>query len=205
VRALALVPLSAVAVVVSACGADERAASPEPTTPTIESVAAPPPTPPPPPPPQAPAVECDPAKAPGYRLCRGDRVTIERRVGGRWRAVARHPRAEVVHGMVQGHWREAWLSPDGRTLLAQWSSECEIPIAFFLPATGGSLRPVTGERDWRTSPESLARGWAPDGRARVLLLQGACAAGHPEPGAYLIDPRTGELERVGPLPERYSY
>ena len=43
-----------------------------------------------------------------------------------------------------GHWESAQLSPDGRTVLAQWSAECEIPIAFLIPVAGGKPRPVAG-------------------------------------------------------------
>ena len=134
-------------------------------------------------------------------MARWTRATIERKAGGRWQRVTVQPRRALYLNMVHGHWRDAWLSPDGTTLLAQWSGECEVPTAFFVPAAGGHLRPVTGERDWRNSPESVGGGWARDGRARVALLGGACGVGHPEPGEYLIDPKTGALEHVGPLRE----
>jgi hypothetical protein len=169
--------------------------------------------------------ECVPARAPGFRLCAHEeqrpcsqaeaaaercvagswiparqRATIERLIAGRWRVVVRQPPHQALRNLVVGHWSEAWLSPDGRTLLAQWSSECEVPTAFFVRAAGGRLRPVTGERDWRDAPESLALGWSRSGLARVLLLQGLCGPAHAEPGEYLIDPRDGALERLGPLP-----
>ena len=105
--------------------------------------------------------------------------------------------------MVMGHWRDAWLSPDGSTILAQWSGECEVPVAFFVGETG-DLRPVTGERDWTRSALSVAHGWSRDGRAHVSLLDGGCGYGHPKPGRYLIDPETHELEYVGPLGGPYA-
>ena len=129
------------------------------------------------------------------------RATIEVRAApGRWRAVAHEPRGAKVEAYVHGHCLDAWLSPDGRTLLAQWSGECEIPHAFVLPAGGGPLRPVTGERDWRTSPESVALGWLADGRARVRLLEGLCGHGARRPGIYAIDPRTAEATLLDPSP-----
>ena len=46
-----------------------------------------------------------------------------------------------------GHWSGGYLSPDGRTLLAQWSAECEVPFAFFVSSRGGTPCLVTGEVD----------------------------------------------------------
>lgn len=85
-----------------------------------------------------------------------------------------------------GHWAWAALSPDGSMLLAQWSAECEIPIAFFVPAEGGEPRVVTGEDDWATSPTSVALGWTTDGRAIVLFpSESPCGTGG-KAGLYLI-------------------
>ena len=97
--------------------------------------------------------------------------------------------------MAVGHWEDAWLSPDGRTLLAQWYAECEVPSAFFVPADGGRPRSVTGG-GWRRAPESTALGWLADGRARVRLGKSACGTSAPEPGVYAIDPGPGTLERL---------
>jgi hypothetical protein len=87
-----------------------------------------------------------------------------------------------------GHWRNARLSPDGKTLLAQWSGECEAQIAYFIPAEGGEARPVTGRSEW-----SEALGWTDDGVARVRLANGACGTTMHKPGVYLIDPETREV------------
>ena len=86
-----------------------------------------------------------------------------------------------------GHWDWAALSPDGSTFLGQWSSECEIPIAFFARLDGTSVLPVTGEKDWARSPVSIAYGWTTDGRAIVRLPRNICA-GIPSKraGVYLI-------------------
>jgi hypothetical protein len=88
-------------------------------------------------------------------------------------------------GLV-GHWEWASVSSDGSTFLAQWSAECEIPIAFFVPAEGGKPRVVTGEDDWATSPSSVALGWTTDGRAIVLLPASSPCGSAGKPGLYLI-------------------
>ena len=128
------------------------------------------------------------------------RATIERRVSGQWRIVAREAPGDISKRMSNGFWDEVWVSPDGRTLLAQWSTECEVRHAFFVPATGGTPRPVTGGRDWKQrSPESIARGWAVDGRARVDVLESGCSPDFERPGLYLIDPETRAAEFVKPV------
>ena len=77
-------------------------------------------------------------------------------------------------GAKVGHWAKAYLSPDGKTFLAQWSAECEIPTAFFIPVRGGTPRAVTGETDWTNAPSSTADGWTEDGRAIVETWRGDC-------------------------------
>jgi hypothetical protein len=80
-------------------------------------------------------------------------------------------------------------------VIAQWSAECEVPIAFLVPATGGSPRAITGERDWAKSPDSVALGWTTDGRAIAFLPTGpACGSGVQTPGVYLYSsPGEGKL------------
>ena len=92
----------------------------------------------------------------------------------------------VVPAMADraGHWRNAFTSPDGRRLLLTWSAECEVPTAFFAPASGGRPIPVTGEANWTKAPESVALGWTRDGRALVYLGRGLCATGARRPGVY---------------------
>jgi hypothetical protein len=88
---------------------------------------------------------------------------------------------------LMGHWRYASSSPRYDDLvLAQWSGECEVPIAFFFEQDEGDLRPVTGEKDPATAPESFALGWTNRGRAVVYLPQGACGPGEDPPGVYLF-------------------
>jgi hypothetical protein len=92
--------------------------------------------------------------------------------------------------MPAGWWTAAFLSRDGTRLLLQWSGQCEIPVAFFARMTGGAARPVTGEAGLGGAPESVALGWASDGRAVVDLPKGACGGVASRPGVYLIDPAT---------------
>jgi hypothetical protein len=105
----------------------------------------------------------------------------------------RRPIGSRYEGDVLGHWRFALPSPDGRVLLAQWSGECEVPVAFFA-RPGERPVAVTGEPGLDGAPESFGLGWASDGRAVVFLPVGACGAGFETPGVYLFDaPGTGTL------------
>jgi hypothetical protein len=85
-----------------------------------------------------------------------------------------------------GYWVGAQLSPDRRTLLLQWSGECEIPTAYLAHADGTGLHPVVGSR----GTESLALGWTRSGRAVLDLPRGACGTSFRRPGIYLLDPRS---------------
>ena len=109
------------------------------------------------------------------------------------------PRAGTSEPLV-GHWRWATPSPDGRWVLAQWSAECEVPIAFIADVATGALRTVTGEAgaDWVGAPTSTGLGWLPDGRAAVWVRDSACGAGASAPGVHLLDPATSDLELVAP-------
>lgn len=102
----------------------------------------------------------------------------------------RHPPATAAArdaGRV-GHWARGFRSPDGRTVLLQWSAECEVPIAFFLRA--GRLQAVSGERDWTKAPDSVALGWLRDGRAAVQLPRLGCGGSGGRAGIYAVDPAT---------------
>jgi hypothetical protein len=98
-----------------------------------------------------------------------------------------------------GGWIGGYVSRDAKTLLMQWSAECEVPYAFFVPARGGVPRLVTGERSMADAPESIADGWTSDGRAIVELPQGACGGGVSVPGIYFIAP-SGHRTLVQRLP-----
>jgi hypothetical protein len=143
--------------------------------------------------------------APLYRTCwypgrQHGPSTIERRDGGHWRVVA-DAAVAPYHGIWHGRWIAVFPAPDGRMLLAQWSGECEIPTAFFVPVAGGRVSTVSGE-PYAHAPESIARGWARDGRARVAFPQAACGSGIERPGVYLVEPETHELTLVKPLSRR---
>jgi len=103
-------------------------------------------------------------------------------------------------GAKVGHWERAYLSPDGKTLLAQWSAECEIPVAFFASGRGGPVRPVAG-RSLRDAPVSVADGWTQDGRAIVEFPAAACGSGVHKPGIYFVS-LDGTRTFVHPLPRR---
>jgi hypothetical protein len=144
-----------------------------------------------------------------YRVCglpTGESVKprphLDRREGDSWREIA-GPRYKRSSGSWHGHWRSLHVAPDGRTLLATWSGECEVPTAYFLPAEGGELRPAAGE------VESVGLGWSKTGEARIELLGGLCGHGAKKPGVYLVDPTTGARKFVegplkGPMPLKGS-
>jgi hypothetical protein len=103
-------------------------------------------------------------------------------------------------GATVGHWAGAYRSPDGKTLLAQWSAECEIPVAFFVRGRDGPVRPVAG-RNLRDAPVSIADGWTQDGRAIVEFPAAACGSGIHRPGIYFVA-LDGTRTLVQPLKRR---
>jgi hypothetical protein len=107
-------------------------------------------------------------------------------------------------GRGGGHWRFAYASPDGSTLLAQWSGECEVPTAFRVPIQGGEPVTLTGE-PLAEAPNSTALGWSPDGRTIAYLpADPGCGSGIPESGIYLVD-ADGTPELVyGPMPDSWG-
>jgi hypothetical protein len=92
-----------------------------------------------------------------------------------------------------GHWRYAMPSPDGRWVLAQWSGECEVPTAYLFPSGGGRGRLVAD-----AGLETSAVGWTPDGRAVIGVWPGACGVASARPGTYLVDPASGDMQRIHP-------
>jgi hypothetical protein len=95
-------------------------------------------------------------------------------------------------GEVAGRWRYAVESSSGATL-AQWSGECEVPMAYWIDEQG-TEQLVTGESDISMAPESLGLGWTANGRAVVFLPKGACASGAESPEIYLYSsPGVGRL------------
>lgn len=93
-----------------------------------------------------------------------------------------------------GHWRYAIASPDGAWVLAQWSAECELPVAYLVDARTGERSAVVSE-----TAHSTALGWAPDGRAVVSTAGGACGDTAWEAGTYLVDPDSDTRTRISPL------
>ena len=113
---------------------------------------------------------------------------------GEIRVVAADNTTRLLTGPINpiGHWRYALPSPDGRWVLAQWSAECEVPVAYLFPTTGGPGRPVA-----EPYAETIAVGWTPDGQVIVGFMAGACGEGN-EPGTYLVDPNTLGRHRIHP-------
>jgi hypothetical protein len=129
----------------------------------------------------------------GFRFCSNTRgalaSSIERRDGpSGWRRITGPP--NPLPGF-DGQWMNILVSPDRKTLLAQWGGDCEVPTAFFVPASGGEPRVVTGEKDSSKAPMSIGLGWQSDGRARVSVLNSGCSNDFKRPGIYLVDPKTG--------------
>jgi hypothetical protein len=91
---------------------------------------------------------------------------------------------------IVGHWAAAMPSPDGKWVLAQWSSECEVPVAFFVEPATGAARTVTGEQgvNWTKASNSVAAGWTDDASAVVALpREPGCGSGTAA-GVYLVRP-----------------
>jgi len=117
---------------------------------------------------------CEPAGAgargSGYRTCWGPNPnhpnpTIERKTSSGWALVT----GPLKPHDVSAQWGAVWVSPDRRTLLAEWQYPCDSAAVAFVPATGGIPRLVTGEQDWRNAPIARGVGWTRDGKARVRL------------------------------------
>jgi hypothetical protein len=112
-----------------------------------------------------------------------------RDAGGRRTLIEAPPRSPDMTGEVLGHWASVELSPDGRSVLAGWSGECESPKAFVLPFDG---LPTTADgtplASWAAAPESSPAGWTSGGRARFVVGAGACDSGLPDRGVYAVRP-----------------
>ncbi len=117
-------------------------------------------------------------------------ATIDVLARGRIRKIVGSPSNAYRRRFSDGLWQSVALSPDGKTLLALWSADCEEPTSFFVDVATGRMRAVTGERDWRKAPESIPLGWSHSGQAVVNLLSGGCGDGTKPAGIYLIEPKT---------------
>jgi hypothetical protein len=108
-------------------------------------------------------------------------------------------RLPVARMTQRGSWIWAAASPDGKTILAQWSGECEVPQAFLLDADGGSPRAIAP-----MDATSTALGWSTDGRAIVFLPKLPGCGSDWKPGTYLVSAdgkqRTRVLKATGTTP-----
>ncbi len=133
---------------------------------------------------KAPSVRCTHASD-GFRACTvfsapGQRSALYWYSGSRW---------VVVRGPLPGKpgwWRRVFAAPDGQTLLAQWSGECEQQSTYLVSAVDGSFRPVFAGH------AAEAIGWTEAGLARVRLAERIWRGKTPlrRPGVYVVDPRT---------------
>ena len=107
----------------------------------------------------------------GFRACTtflgdGERTAIEGRRESRW--VVLFDDNTAPHAR-HGWWRRVIASPDRRTLLAQWSGECELQLTYVVTLHDRTMRPILD------GLPSTAVGWGPDGRARVRTQSGGWA------------------------------
>lgn len=119
-----------------------------------------------------------------YALCRNPANPRDR---GRFEFRDRRIPIDYPTTAPAGHWSDGFLSRDGKTLLLQWTAECEVPFAFFVPARGGTPRPVLGgarPEDWQPT---IAHGWTLDGDAIVEVVPG-CGAPRARSKIRLISP-----------------
>lgn len=94
-----------------------------------------------------------------------------------------------------GHWVWAEFAPRGEGVLAQWSAECEVPVAYLI--TNGRMRPY--------GRESVALGWLPSGAALIHFPNGPCAGdSHPARGIYAV-PRAGKPHLILRTPRFAQY
>jgi hypothetical protein len=135
----------------------------------------------------------------GFRACtvfglpRGERSSIQRREGGLWEPFVAPPK--VRHGW----WRRIVASPDRRTLLAQWSGECEVQSTYLVSTLNEKERPIF------RGNSSTAAGWSGDGRARVRLpapVYGTDKRIRFRPGIYLVEPETMAVSLERPSAEK---
>jgi hypothetical protein len=135
---------------------------------------------------------CEPASASGYTVCG---YPLQKRVPSSiWASFGRSAvrltgPAETVKQdpYPAGFWVAGRLfrSPDGKTLLAQWSGQCEVQSTYLVSATTGRARPILGSAD-----ESSALGWTRNGLARIRVPRPTCGGAHLRAGIYAVDPVT---------------
>jgi hypothetical protein len=120
----------------------------------------------------------------GFRACTTflnarETSAIYRRAGSSWLKV----RGGLAH--EPGWWRRLVTAPGRKTLLAQWSGECELQSTYFVSASTGGVRAI-----FRGHASTIA-GWT-HGLARVQLAVAVWRGSvmvH-KPGLYLVNPKT---------------
>jgi len=132
----------------------------------------------------------------GYRACttflatREKPTAIYRRAGGGWVKVRGRLRGRL------GWWRRVISSPGRRTLLAQWSGECEVQSTYFVSSVDGTATPLFGGHS------SAGLGWTRGGQARVLLTEEIWRGNTRvrRAGIYRVDPGTLAIRRERAMP-----
>jgi hypothetical protein len=119
----------------------------------------------------------------GYPYVKGEHSTIVR-FDPSGRHTVSGPAERSPHGPA-GWWQSVSPAPDGRTLLAQWSGECEVPTAYLVDAASGRLT-ILGTKGPRQPVESRGLGWS-GAAALVMLPHSACSGSAEPPGIYAFD------------------
>jgi hypothetical protein len=101
------------------------------------------------------------------------------------------PAEHQPHGPA-GWWQSVSLAPDGRTLLAQWSGECEVPTAYRIDTAGGRMT-ILGRSRSGQPVESRTLGWN-GSEALVALPHSLCTGSAEEPGIYAF--KAGQPPRL---------
>src|SRR5436190_8037776 len=107
------------------------------------------------------------------------------------------PPKPVKNAHPVGFWipKGVFRSPDGLTLLAQWSGACETQTAYLVSVATGKVRGifVSNVRGILVVYESTTHGWTADGHARVRLsypIFEKPSRAKVQAGMYDVDPVT---------------
>jgi len=137
-----------------------------------------------------------PLDPPGCRLTDGF-GRLDLLICGRTLKTARYgttPRVVARAPAGVGHWVRAEFSPSGDAILAQWSAECEVPVAYLV--SGGVSRAY--------GAESVALGWLPGGEALIHFPNGPCGGSSHARGIYAV-PRRGKRRLIRRTPRFAQY
>jgi hypothetical protein len=100
------------------------------------------------------------------------------------RVLATHPAGALRGGDIVGNWTWAYVSPDTRTIGAQWIGLCTPGTAFLVDGRTGRLRPAVGTRPLG----STLLGWSPEGQPVVQVVDG-CGRALPLTAGIYVGPR----------------